>query len=437
MTAERPAPGPRAPRQLPAWATRRNLALAAVALLALVIVVVATRGNDEGAHAPTPDPPGRPVSGWFPYWVGAWESETTPFDAHQDYFDAVSPFWYQAGESGSTDPTLLRVSTGDGSPIPPAMVDELRAAGVPVVPSVVDAYDAGGMAAILADPATRAAHVDALVALAAAQEWDGIDLDYERFAFADGAASWDATRPNWVAFVEELSTRLHAEGRQLVVTTPPLWESDGTVQYRVYDWEAIAPHVDALRVMSYDWSTSRPGPLSPAYWVADTLDYATKAGVPPGKLQIGIPTYGKDWITATDGVCPAGVPLESSSVPLNEIDALIASVGAVPARDESSGEMTFTYTSTPTGTAADGSTTTCTQTHEVWFLDQTAIGERARLAAEHGSGVALWALGYEPSWAWDAIRAAYPPPTATSDPVTDDTATAGASIEIVDATSAP
>jgi hypothetical protein len=424
LTAEHPdSPSPRPPLQLPAWATRRNAVLAAVALVALLVVIVGTRDGDE-RHAPTPDPPGRPVAGWFPYWVGEWAPETTPFTANQAYVDAVSPFWYQAGESGSSDPTLLKVSTSDGSPIPPAMVDELRAAGVPVVPSVVDAFDAGGMAAILADPATRTAHVDALVNLAASQQWDGIDLDYERFAFADGADSWDATRPNWVAFVQELSARLHADGRQLVVTTPALWESDGTVQYRVYDWGAIAPHVDALRVMTYDWSTSQPGPLAPTYWVEDTLEYATEANVPPGKLQLGIPTYGKDWITATDGTCPQGTPVESSSVPLKEIDGLIAEFGATPTRDESSGEMTFTYTSTPTGPAADGSQTSCTQTHEVWYLDQTAVGDRARLAAEHGSGVALWALGYEPTWAWDAIRAAYPPPpTATAAPAA--TATSG------------
>jgi spore germination protein YaaH len=410
LTAEHPDSPTRPPRQLPPWATRRNLVLAAVVLLALLIVVVGTRDGGE-QHTPTPDPPGRPVAGWFPYWVGAWAPETTPFAANQAYIDAVSPFWYQAGESGSTDPTLLKASTSDGSPMPAEMVDQLRAAGVPVVPSVVDAFDAGGMAAILADPATRAAHVDALVELAAREEWDGIDLDYERFAFADGADSWDATRPNWVAFVQELSTRLHTDGRQLVVTTPALWQSDGKVQYRVYDWESIAPHVDTLRVMTYDWSTSQPGPLAPAHWVEDTLDYATEAGVPPGKLQLGIPTYGKDWITSTAGTCPPGVPVESSSVPLKEIDVLIAEVNATPSRDESSGEMTFTYTSTPTGAAADGSQTSCTQTHEVWYLDQTAIGERARMAAEHGSGVALWALGYEPEWAWEAIRAAYPPPT--------------------------
>ena len=68
------------------------------------------------------------------------------------------------------------------------------------------------------------------------------------------------------------------------------------MKYRVYDWESIAPYVDTLRVMTYDWSTGTPGPLAPLHWVDDTLAYAASVGVPPGKLQLGIPTYGKDWV---------------------------------------------------------------------------------------------------------------------------------------------
>ena len=75
--------------------------LAALVALAVIVASFALRGGG-GSHAPAPDPPGRPISGWFPYWVGEWGPETTSFDAHQAYVDAVSPFWYQAGQSGST-----------------------------------------------------------------------------------------------------------------------------------------------------------------------------------------------------------------------------------------------------------------------------------------------------------------------------------------------
>ena len=53
--------------------------------------------------------------------------------------------------------------------------------------------------------------------------FDGIDLDYEGFAFSDGSASWPSTQPVWVAFVTELASALHAKGKLLSVTIPPTW----------------------------------------------------------------------------------------------------------------------------------------------------------------------------------------------------------------------
>ena len=60
--------------------------------------------------------------------------------------------------------------------------------------AIVDAMPAGGMAAVLADPASRAAHVATIGDLAAANGFDGIDIDYEKFAFSDGSSTWATTR---------------------------------------------------------------------------------------------------------------------------------------------------------------------------------------------------------------------------------------------------
>src|SRR5690606_163611 len=129
---------------------------------------------------------------------------------------------------------------------------------VALVPSIRDEMRGGEMAAILADPSARTAHVETLVEFARELDADGLDLDYEQFAFADGRASWAATRPNWVAFVEQLATALHADGRTLTVTIPPVYDdgSTGDSGYWVYDHGAIAAHVDAIRIMGYDYSVN-------------------------------------------------------------------------------------------------------------------------------------------------------------------------------------
>ena len=82
----------------------------------------------------------------------------------------------------------------------------------------------------------------------------GIDIDYEQFAFADGRDTWATTRPNWVAFVEELAGALHADGRTLTVSIPPVYDAGQTDSsgFWVYDYGAIVEHVDRIRIMTYD-----------------------------------------------------------------------------------------------------------------------------------------------------------------------------------------
>ena len=121
---------------------------------------------------------------------------------------------------------------------------------------------AGGMAAVLADPTTRELHIQTILDFADRLDADGIDLDYEQFAFADGAATWATTSPDWVTFVAELANRLHEQGRTLTVSIPPVYdvETTGDRGIWVYDHGAIAEHVDAIRIMAYDYSVPEAGP---------------------------------------------------------------------------------------------------------------------------------------------------------------------------------
>ena len=188
------------------------------------------------------------------------------------------------------------------------MVAQARAAHLPLIPAVRDGMPAHGMAAVLADPAQRAAHVSALVNLAVANGYAGIDLDYEQFAFADGTSSWAATRPLWVQFISELGPALHARAKLLTVTTPPIYNGSGAPGsgYWVYDWGGIAPFIDRLRIMSYEFSSSSPGPMAPLWWVQQIVAHAVTV-VPPSKVQVGVPAYGRNFVAGVTGTCPSGV----------------------------------------------------------------------------------------------------------------------------------
>ncbi len=362
--------------------------------------------------------PNRFVSGWVPYWGGAERRTAYSGTDSSTLFSEVSPFWYSAAANGS----ITRVG---GSGDLATTVAAARAKGLPVIPSITDGTAKLVMAGILADPVKRTAHVQAIVDLVMAghdgQGFDGIDLDYEGFAFTDGSSSWTTTRPNWVAFVNQLGAELHARGKLLTVTIPPV---GGVANYWVYAQDQIAGAADRIRLMVYDYSVTSPGPIAPMTWVNQVVTYSSSV-VPPSKLQLGVPAYGRYWRVQNDTkeTCPDGAPLGRQSVRTSDAPALLAQNRVTATRNTGYGEMLATWTTTVTGpreapitvpapsttigsvgTAAGGSLqpavrrrfVTCTIKHIVYYPDATSVRQRAEAALAAGwSGIVVWALGFE------------------------------------------
>jgi spore germination protein YaaH len=251
------------------------------------------------------DPPRRLVTGWG-YFSSTSSSALASLQANKDLFSEVSPFWYSARLNGTSTYIKAESYAANRATVLPA----IKATGVAVLPSITDGTGAHQMAAVLASSTRRAALVSQIVSVVTTEGYNGIDLDFEGFAFSDGRSTWASTRPNWVAFVKQLYVALHAKGKLLSITTPPLYTP--TTGYWVYDWAGISSHVDRLRVMTYDYSTSTAGPISPFAWVSKVAAFAVTQ-VAPGKIQIGVPTYGRDWRTGTTyagvtGMCPSAPP---------------------------------------------------------------------------------------------------------------------------------
>jgi spore germination protein YaaH len=363
-----------------------GLGATAVLLAAAAGAAVAIR------HDPPPPPPiDIPIDAWAPYF--ALPDAQQSLSTNGRMLRQVSPFWYSA-----QDATTISVS-GDLTPQTTSdFVATVRSAGAKVVPSIIDGMPAGGMAALLADPAQRATHVAAIADLAAANNYDGIDIDYEKFAFDDNKATWSTTRPLWIDFITELGARLHADGRTLSVSVPRIKDGGRTVDsgYWVYDYAAMAPHVDQIRIMAYDYSTAKAGPIAPLSFVKEAISAAKKAVGDDSKLVLGVALYGYNWPIATVGTCSANQE-GKTSVSQRNIDELLAKRTATPVHDPVTGESSFTY-QLP---AADGS---CTQTREVHYVDAQGARDRIDLARrERLGGVSLWALGFDSPATWQNI----------------------------------
>jgi hypothetical protein len=375
-----------------------TLAIALAGLLAVIAVGLAWPRSEWVRSGP----PIR-VNGWAPYWQT--DEALSSFTMHAGLFRNVSVVAWSARSAGE-------VARYDG--LGDDEIAAFRAVAdehdVELLAMIFDDTSAGTMAAILADPATRSLHAETIANKVEAEGWDGVDVDYENFAFSDDRSTWPGIRPNWIAFLDELNDDLDRIDATLVVSVPPVYDGEQTDAsgYWVYDYEAMADIVDRIQVMAYDYSFrgGDPGPVAPIGWVSDVIDAVTEL-VPPEMVDLGIPVYGYDWVVSVSGVCPVDDTPSTRSISTATADALIAERGIVPTRDPSTDEVAFDYTTTVTGADASGATTTCTVARTVRYLDAESIHARAWLAHRNDlHGVVLWALGNDDGPSWDGLLAA-------------------------------
>lgn len=376
--------------------TRQYAILGGLIALALAVfgIGLLLSGDDDTA-APLPPKPNIPLDAWAPYWT--LDSSVADAPLRVPSMREISPFWYAA-----TGVDSITIDENADTEATAAFMDAITQTDAAIVPSIVDALPAGEMAAIIADPDTRTAHVDALVAFAEAGGYDGLDLDYEQFAFSDGRDTWATTRPNWVAFVRQLSERLDDDGRTLTVSIPPVYDAEQTADsgFWVYDHGAIAPYVDRIRVMAYDFSFDEPGPIAPLAFVERSINGVVEATGDPEKVVLGLAAYGRNWPVSVAGECPEGEEIPGiTSVNNRTVDELIERRSAEPVFSAATGEWSFGYELEIT----DG-TTTCVQTRQVHYVDADGVRLRMDMAREARlDGVALWAFGFDDPDVWAAI----------------------------------
>ena len=357
--------------------------------------------------APSPSSPGPVVgsevnkparkiyTGWIPYY--SVRASVARSIAYKEMISEVSPFWYSLTNSK----TIKNQFTSANPSLKMAeQVQLLRSQGFKILPAITDGTKKLVLYGYLSKESTRKEVVTTITNLVVTNNFDGIDLDLEGFAFVDGSSSWNKTKPVWTQFIIELSAALRAQNKLLSVTTPVLFDpaSGRKGSYHVYNWAGIAPYIDRLRIMTYDFSVSKPGPIGPLEWTESSLKYAISV-LPASKVWVGIPGYGRDWITKVDGKCPKNVAtLIKPGAKAAVFDSakgseLALAYGTTPVFDAVRGEATFTYQKTYNGVDAAGEPVSCTATRVAWFQDKRAILARAEFISRYRiGGLVQWTL---------------------------------------------
>ena len=383
--------------------------LPALSILLASLLLISPLQRVQSAEAA--NPPRKILTGWLPYY--SMKTYLPAVLNNADLIKEIMPFWYTLKYDGKAKKAVVTDVYKTANPSVPIAepLAALRNAGMTIIPTISDGTDELVLANLLAKPVSRKQVVDAIVATVASQNYDGIDLDFEGFAFIDPNTTWKTTAPNWVLFIKELSAALHAQKKILSITTPYLFNpAEAQKGYFVYAWAQIAPFIDRLRIMTYDYSTSRPGPIGPIAWTEKTVKYAISI-MPASKVYLGLPGYGKDWVTKVEGVCPSNLAkiitpsAKAGTFLMRDAASIAATYGAVPTYNETFAEVTFSYKRDYAGQTSSGLSTTCTASRTAWHQNAQSFSLRAQLVAKYQlGGVAQWVIGQEEPLAMVAIR---------------------------------
>jgi cellulose synthase/poly-beta-1,6-N-acetylglucosamine synthase-like glycosyltransferase/peptidoglycan/xylan/chitin deacetylase (PgdA/CDA1 family)/spore germination protein YaaH len=241
-------------------------------------------------------------------------------------------------------------------------------------------WDSANTASMLASTNGRASFIEKVVTYVAGGGFAGLVLDFQELP----AVSY----VDYLILVAELSQRLHAHSRLLLIAVPAANAN--------YDYARFAKWADALIVMGHDehFEATDPGPLAGQGWFEAMLREQLKR-VDASKLIISIGSYGYDWTG----------PGAGKEISVQEAWELLEQSGGTLHFDKASLNPTFTYIDDVER-----------EQHQVWYLDGvTAYNQIAAASAIRPAGLALWRLGTEDPSVWSAFaRARKPGQLATS-----------------------
>lgn len=201
------------------------------------------------------------------------------------------------------------------------------------------------------------------------RSFSGVDVDFEYILAED--------RDLFTNFVAELRTRLNAAGYRVSVALAPKTSADQPgLLYEGKDYRGLGEAADEVLLMTYEWGYAYGPPMAvaPLNKVRQVVEYALTE-IPAGKILLGVPNYGYDWILPY-------VQGEGRAVTIGHVEAVqIAISNGVPIEyDETAQSPFFHYEQENI-------------IHEVWFEDVRSLERKYDLIREYGlRGMGVWQI---------------------------------------------
>jgi spore germination protein YaaH len=358
--------------------------------------------------------PQRVVYGFLPYWNMKY-SDQIPlrYITHLAYFGIDlndDGSLREFDKPGEAEPGLRQLKSTEFS----VLARQIKLTGKKSI-LLVRAFDPEQIESIVNSPKASQTAIDSIMELVVGRRFDGINVDFEYVGAPD-----EQTRDNFTRFVADLarSCRAQLSGCEISVDV----FADTSVKNRLWDLQALAPHVDHIIVMAYDYyrpSSNQAGPVAPLRGACGTgfgaiagtstdkvcLEYdVTKSmadtlkQVSAEKIIMGIPFYGYEWRTASVLFLANTYPRTGGTATYRRIRELLETppekVGSISAQwnpDTLSPYIVYDE---------DG------ELFQIHYEDTRSLGLKLDLVNQTNlGGIAIWALGYESPYEdlWDVI----------------------------------
>ena len=317
--------------------------VAAVIGVAVIPVVANTAFAANTANAATAASSKLIYGAWVPFWQS--QPGEQDIAIHLDSMNEVSPFSYEIGAGGSLiDDLNINNGSWDG------WFTGVRGLNVKIIPTIAW-FSTNGIYKLLSVAKSRQAEEDNITALVKAQNFDGIDIDFEGMS--------PATRPYYSLFIQGLAQRLHPAGKKLTCTVVPRTPPDQlytTVPANIVypeNYSVLNQYCDEVRLMAYDQETvdltlnaskgngTLYAPVADPTWVKSVVQLALQS-ISPKKIMLGVPTYGYEYEVSWTGGETTYQRVRAFGFygAMDRADSL----GVQPVRDNAD-ELSFTYAS--------------------------------------------------------------------------------------------
>jgi spore germination protein YaaH len=294
--------------------------------------------------------------------------------------DEISPNYFDLNEDG----TLKLTPAVDRG-----FINDMHERGIKVVPFLSNHWDRQkGINALKNREALAAQVADAI----SEYGLDGVNVDIENMT--------ENERDIYTDFVRLLREKL-PDGKSVSVAVVPNPYKLTSGWHASYDYAGLARYCDYLMLMAYDEhyqgnisKTGGAGPVAGYPFVENSIKAALRE-VPPGKLLLGIPFYGRLW--------KRGETYGGYGISNNMVEELVREYDGKVIYDyvQKSPRAVVTIKASGEKPVVFGKTLEA-GTYDIWFENEESIKRKLELVGKYGlKGTGSWSLGQEVKSTWD------------------------------------